>query len=263
MTERKKVLITGSTGEIGRTLLEDLGDRYELTGTSRSERDDPRIVKVDFSDLNHAVEVFQGNDVVVHLHGKANHDTPEFEPYLQSNIIDLYTAFEATRLADVKRFVFASSNHAGGWWELAGKAAGPWSDFRPDGFYGAAKIYGEALGYFYSDRYGMEVICLRIGSYKYRAKPTVWEGRRILSTWLSDRDLSQLMRRSIDVPGIQFGIYYGVSNNSRSYWDVTSTVADLGYIPKDNAEDYAAEVIAKGGTSSLWGVEIPGILEED
>ena len=107
----------------------------------------------------------------------------------------------------------------------------------------------------------MEVVCLRIGSYKYRAKPTEWEGRRILSTWLSDRDLIDLVTRSVETAGISFGVYYGVSNNARSYWDITSAVADLGYIPSDNAEEYADAVIAGGGMSGLWDIDIPGIIE--
>ncbi len=256
-----KVLVTGATGQIGRTIMEDLDDRWELTGSSRSSNPDPRFIELDFSDMDQTVAAFSGQDAIVHMHGKANHDTDEFEPYLRSNIVDLYAAYEATRLAGVKRFIFASSNHAAGWQELAGQAAGPDIGYRPDGFYGAAKVYGEALGNYYTDRYGMEVVCLRIGSYKYRAKPTEWEGRRILSTWLSDRDLIDLVTRSVETAGISFGVYYGVSNNARSYWDITSAVADLGYIPADNAEDYADAVIAAGGMSGLWDVDIPGIIE--
>ena len=256
-----KVLVTGATGQIGRTLMEDLGERWQLTGTSRSPNPDARFIQLDFSDMDATVAAFSGQDAIVHMHGKANHDTDEFEPYLRSNIVDLYAAYEATRRAGVKRFVFASSNHAAGWQELAGEAAGPHVGYRPDGFYGAAKVYGEALGRYYADRYGMEVVCLRIGSYKYRAQPPEWEGRRILSTWLSARDLVNLIERSVESPGISFGVYYGVSNNARSYWDITSAVADLGYIPRDNAEEFADAVIAAGGISGLWGQDIPGIIE--
>ncbi len=259
---KPKVLVTGATGQIGRTIMEDLDDRWELTGTSRSPNPDPRIIQLDFSDLDETVAAFAGHDAIVHMHGKANHDTDQFEPYLQSNIIDLYAAYEATRRAGVKRFIFASSNHAAGWQEIAGEVASSHIGYRPDGFYGAAKVYGEALGRYYTDRYGLEVICLRIGSYKYRAEPPVWEGRRILSTWISARDMSQLITRSVETPGIEFGVYYGVSNNARSYWDITGAVRDLGYIPLDNAEHWAGQVIGAGGMSGLWGLDIPGVIEE-
>ncbi len=258
---KPKVLVTGATGQIGRTIMEDLDERWQLIGTSRSANPDPRFVQLDFSDMDETVAAFSGQDAIVHMHAKANHDTDEFEPYLRSNIVDLCAAYEATRRAGVKRFIFASSNHAAGWQELAGQAASPHVGYRPDGFYGAAKVYGEALGRYYADRYGMEVVCLRIGSYKYRAKPTDWEGRRILSTWLSDRDLVNLVERAVEAEGISFGVYYGVSNNARSYWDITSAVAEIGYIPRDNAEEYADAVVAAGGISGLWGIDIPGIIE--
>ena len=102
------------------------------------------------------------------------------------------------------------------------------------------------------------MICLRIGSYKFRAKPPQFgSGIRILSTWLSDRDLVQLIRRSIDTPGIDFGIYYGISNNSRGYWDLTDAYTSLGYAPEDDAEDYAREVEQAGGGYQLWGFKVP------
>ena len=63
-------------------------------------------------------------------------------------------------------------------------------------------------------------------------------GPHILSTWLSDGDLVQLVRKSISTPNIRFGIYYGISNNSRGYWDLTNAAIELGYRPRDNAESF-------------------------
>ena len=256
--DKPKVLITGATGQIGRTLMEDLNDAYDLTGTSRSAQDDDRFVALEYDNLDDVVEAFSGQETVVHMHAKANHDTDAFDPYLVPNIIDVYKTYEAARLAKVRRVVFASSNHATGWYELVGDRCDAESVFRPDSFYGAAKVWGEALGRYYSDRFGLEVICLRIGSYQYRQKPPSWtSGIRILSTWLSDRDLVQLVRRSIDTPNIRFGIYYGISNNARGYWDLTNAQSELGYTPQDNAEEYAAEVLASGGGYDLWGFKAP------
>ena len=84
-------------------------------------------------------------------------------------------------------------------------------------------------------------------------------GARVLSSWLSARDLVQLVRRSIETPGIQYGTYYGISNNARAYWDLTNAVAELGYRPQDDAEDYADVVLAEGGTYRLWEYTFDGI----
>ena len=68
------------------------------------------------------------------------------------------------------------------------------------------------------------------------------------------------MRRSVEAPGIRWGIYYGISANARAYWDITNAVTELGYRPRDNAEDYADEVLAKGGEYDLWGYTTQGMV---
>ncbi len=261
MSNPTRVLITGATGQIGRTLMEDLAGVYELTGTSRTPQDDPRFVVLDFDDVEKIAAAFRGVDVVVHMHAKANHDTDSLDEYVGPNIVGVFNTYEAARLAGVRRVIFASSNHATGWYELVGERCDAESTVRPDGIYGAAKVWGEAVGRYFSDRFGLEVICLRIGSYKYRLKPPSFtSGPRILSTWLSDRDLVALVRRAIEAPGIKWGVYYGISANARAYWDLTNAVTELGYRPADNAEEYADEVLAKGGEYSLWGYPAKGML---
>jgi uronate dehydrogenase len=261
VTERLKVIVTGATGMIGRTLMEDLAGVFELTGTSRRPQDDPRFVVLDFDDIDAIAAAFDGHDVVVHMHAKSNHNDDDFAAYLGPNVVGVYNMYEAARRAGVRRVVFASSNHATGWYEIVGERCDAESTVRPDGIYGAAKVWGEALGRHYSDRWGLEVIALRIGSYQYRQTPPQFEmGPRILSTWLSDRDLVDLVRRAIEAPDLRFGIYYGISANSRAYWDLTNAVSELGYRPHDDAEDYADEVLAKGGVYSLWGYTVAGMV---
>ena len=257
----KNVMVTGATGKIGQTLMEDLDDRFTLTGTSRSPNDDPRFIQLDFDNVDAVAEAFAGQDVVVHMHAKSNHNTDNFDEYLGPNVVGAWNAYEAARKAGVRRLIYASSNHATGWYEMVGDRCDAESLPRPDGIYGAAKVWGETVGRYFSDRFGLEVIVLRIGSYEYRAKPTDFTmGPRILSTWLSDRDLVNLTERAILTPDIKYGIYYGISANARAYWDITNAVSELGYRPVDNAENYASEVLTKGGVYSLWGFEVEGMV---
>ena len=102
MADRLKVMVTGATGKIGQTLMEDLPDDFEVTGTSRSPNDDPRFIQLDFDDVDTIAQAFAGQDVVVHMHAKSNHNTDEFEPYLQPNIVGLWNAYEAARLAGAR-----------------------------------------------------------------------------------------------------------------------------------------------------------------
>ena len=132
--------------------------------------------------------------------------------------------------------VFASTNHVSGWYEHEGIYTTPEMPVRPDSLYGASKAFGEALGRYYSDAFGLAVVCLRIGS--FLPKPT---SVRALSTWLSYRDCAQLVLRSLEAD-VRFGIFYGISKNRRRYWDISSAEEILGYHPEDDAEAFAAEV---------------------
>jgi uronate dehydrogenase len=110
---------------------------------------------------------------------------------------------------------------------------------KPDGRYGVSKVFGEALGSLYADKYGMQVFCMRIGN----VNPAPIDRRR-LSIWISPRDMAQLVTIGIEHPDIRFEIVYGVSNNQRSWYD-NSNALRLGYRPQDDSEAYATEVLAR------------------
>ena len=147
----------------------------------------------------------------------------------------MYCTYEACRNAGVKRVVFASTNHVTGLYEEEGMYTTPEMPVRPDSLYGASKAFGESLGRYYVDRYGLEVVCLRIGSFQPDSAVVERKSDRILSTWLSHRDCVQLVQRSIEAD-VRFGIYYGISGNTRAYWDLQNARRELGYAPQDNSE---------------------------
>jgi uronate dehydrogenase len=157
---------------------------------------------------------------------------------LRANIIGCYNLFEAARRNGVKRVLFASSNHATGFYKRDEKI-----DHRvypkPDSRYGVSKAFGEQIGSLCADKYGMEVFCMRIGNVTV-APPD----KRRLSNWISPRDFARLVSVGIDHPNISFEIVYGVSDNKRSWYD-NANAHRLGYQPQDDAERYAAEVMAK------------------
>jgi uronate dehydrogenase len=158
-----------------------------------------------------------------------------FEDIFAGNITTTYSVFEAARRARVRRVVFASSHHVIGFYPR-GETVGPDDPVRPDSFYGVSKVFGEALGRLYAEKYGLEVVCLRIGSFAER--PT---RARQLSIWLSPRDCLQLVRCCLDAPAVGFTVVYGASANTRGWWN-DDAAATLGYHPRDNAEEFAAQV---------------------
>jgi uronate dehydrogenase len=145
--------------------------------------------------------------------------------------------FEAARLEGVRRLVFASSNHAMGFYPRS-ETIPVDTTVRPDTRYGLSKAFGEALGSLYAYKYGAEVLTIRIGHILPRPASV-----RDLAIWLSPRDFCQLIAIGMEVPGLQHEIVYGMSDNKRAWWDNSAAVR-LGYRPEDRSEDFASDALA-------------------
>jgi uronate dehydrogenase len=235
----ERVLLTGAGGKVGSCLRDGLrdglrelrlSDLQSIAPETPNETDFPADVS-DFDAVSRAVE---GVEAVIHL-GAVPVEAP-FEELAGPNLHGVYHVFEAARRAGVRRVIYASSNHATGFYPTTQRLTGA-EPVRPDGLYGAAKAYGEALGRMYADRFGLEVISVRIGSMT-GGEPTE---PRHLSTWLSPGDAVRLFAACLTAPDVGYAVVYGASANTRGWWDLGSARA-LGYEPRDNAEDYAAQV---------------------
>jgi len=235
----KTVLMTGAAGGVGRFLRSELKGRYRLRLSDRRPLSDldatESFVAADLADMGALEAAVDGVDGILHFGAfSVEHD---WETIHQANIVGTHNLFEAARRRGVKRIVFASSNHAVGFYrrdQTIDHRVYP----RPDGRYGLSKAFGEALGSLYADKYGAEVFNIRIGN--VGVKPL--DVRR-LSIWISPRDLAQLCAIGLEHPAIGFEIVYGMSDNARAWWD-NANAARLGYAPQDRAEDFAEEILA-------------------
>jgi uronate dehydrogenase len=149
----------------------------------------------------------------------------------------LYELYEGARRHRVKRVVFASSNHAFGMYSVDDKLD-TGSAFRPDGFYGLSKVWGEAMTRMYWDKHGIEGVSMRIGS----CLPRPMEFRH-LSTWFGHEDFFHMIEQCLIVPKVGYLAVWGISNNTRRYWNFGEDEARLGYVPKQDSEIYAAEIL--------------------
>ncbi len=239
---RKKVLITGAAGSIGKVMRQGLKERYELRlmyhRTVLPAGEGEEVFVASITDLEKLEEVVDGVDAIVHMAGDPRVEAP-WEAVLEANIKGVYCLYEAAKRRGVKRIVFASTNHVTGFYEQEGVYTTPDMAERPDSYYGASKAFGEDLGRYYVDAFGLEVICLRIGSFQPEDSVINRSSDRILSTWLSHRDCVQLVWRSIEAEEVKFGIFYGISGNTRAYWDTRNARELLGYEPEDDAEKFA------------------------
>ena len=246
-----KVLITGMSGLIGgllRKRLEESGG-YELSALNRSAVEGVECYRADIADFEGVKAAVEGKDVVVHLAAYLGSD--DFEGQFRGNIVGTYNVLEAARLASVSRVVFASSGNTIRGYELVEPyksiAAGDYEnvpdDFpsithemiRPEGIYGAAKVFGEALGRYYSDAYGLSVLCVRIGRVTRDNKLGAVRDRSI---YLSHDDVAQILQLCVDAhESLKYDVFLATSNNRWTYRDLEHPRRVLGYEPKDSADD--------------------------
>jgi uronate dehydrogenase len=236
----KTVLITGAAGDVGTHLRRELAGRYRLRVSDlrplKPAGAHEKFMRADISSMPDALRITKSVDAIVHLGGYSVEGP--WEPILKANIIGCYNVFEAARRNGVRRILFATSNHAVGFYrrdQTIDDRVYP----KPDGRYGVSKVFGEMLGSLYADKYGLEVFCMRLGN----VNPEPIDKRR-LSIWVSPRDLAQLVTIGIEHPEIRFDVVYGASANTRSWYDNSNAIR-LGYRPLDNSEAYAADVLAR------------------
>lgn len=249
-----RVALTGAGGQLGRVLrprllARDIRLRSADFGAVEPVDDAEAVCSGDLRDPSVVDRVLAGVDAVVHLAGTSvERPLPEI---IENNLRALHELYEGARRHGVRRVVFASSNHTIGFYP-AGTRLRLSDPFRPDGFYGLSKVWGEGMGLLYRERHGIEGVALRIGS----ALPAPTE-RRHLSTWLGHDDLEQLVTRSLTAPGVGYQPVWGVSANTRSWWD-NAEAAVLGYAPTQNAEDYARNIEARGTEYEFQGGSFAG-----
>jgi len=240
-----RLLLTGAAGGLGRVLRPRLArlcatlrvsDVAELGAASPGEE----VVAARLEDADAVLGLLAGVDAVVHLGGVSVEGA--FEPILRANIIGVHHLYEAARRHAVRRIVFASSNHVTGFYRQD-EVVAPSDPMRPDGNYGISKAFGELLSRFYFDRYGIETVCLRIGSSFPEPKD-----RRMLATFLSHDDLERLVVAALTAPVVGHSVVYGVSDNARTWWDNTAA-RHLGFRARDSSEPFRAAVEAREPTA--------------
>lgn len=285
------VLITGANGTVGTAILDELGDRDEYTFTcldvEESIHGGYRSVTADISDLDDLRGHVEGHDAVIHLAATVDL-SGSWETILQNNIIGTYNVLQAAAEANVEKFLFASSIHTVGMYEIeySPDIYDPEHDLtvthetpvRPDSFYGLSKVFGESVGRlfienesnplgeyhptyvtnsrdfptsFYSLRiktvldeeydnpYGLAEMGVDEGWWDRDSEEYEYMADRLKCTWLSHRDLGQLVDRCLQDDSVEYDVFWGVSGNDGTWVDLTHTEEVLGYEPADNGATWS------------------------
>jgi len=268
------VVVTGSSGTVGTTVIDHLGDdsRYELIPVDTVKHPDHDTVVADVADYESLRPVFEGADAVVHLalNTDLNVSVKEVEwmPALEENLRGTVNVLGAALDAGVESVVLASSNHAVGMYE-AEHAPEIYFDreilvdhttpVRPDGPYGALKCFDESLGRFCAEYHDLRVYAIRVGSLRepegdnpyaiveaavergdLERGSEEYERRlaRMKAMWHSRRDFAHMVDCCLTADDVPFGIYHGISGNDRRWLSIENAREEIGYDPRDNGDDW-------------------------
>lgn len=241
---RRKLLVTGAAGRIGNTLFEGLkaDERYEVIGADVQAEEQAGIVELDITDAERIHELTRGVDTVLHFAWIKDEDD-FLGKVLQGNVAGAYHLFEAAARNGVRRIVFASSNHATGYYKV-GEDVDVDDPYRPDSFYGLSKCYIELLGRLYVDQGKLSSINIRIGNFPEDDRPHT---ERAAHIWISERDMLQLAVCCIEAPDeMKYLNVYGTSANTDNYYDIGYLESLIGYKPLDDAAELLEQAKARG-----------------
>ncbi len=236
---RERILITGPGGRIGPHIVPLLREHFALRLLDlkplHAEGDD-EVIQADIRDFAELGKACEGVNAMVHL--AAIPDEDDFMTrLLPMNVVGTHNAFEAARQAGVKKVLFASTGQTVLYYPK-GEWVAPEMPPRPWTLYACTKLFGEALARLYSDRHGLSVMVLRICYFRSYDDPLLRiPGHDVQREWVSPRDLTQLIVKCIR-SDLKFGIFFGVSNNTGRFWDISNARKLVGYEPQDNAADY-------------------------
>lgn len=270
------VLLTGPYGRVGTAIIDHLADDPEYNFTYLDVEDHPEhdTVVADVADYDVIRPAFDGQDAVIHLAGYPETDGtwPEI---LENNIIGFYNTLQASTDAGVDSFVFASSNHAVGMYEVDNAPDIYYPDFdltidhtiphRPDSYYGTSKAFGEDLGRYYIEHpefsapeqfYGIRIASVRHAEYDHPygdPEHAVDDGEvergsaeyeemvaRMKAMWQSRRDFAHMIDCCLQDETVDFDVFYGVSANDRRWFDIDHARDVIGYSPQDNGDEWDA-----------------------
>ena len=242
---KRRVLITGAAGRIGTAFRQAWGDRYDFRLVDRKPVDDPaghEAYAADLVELDAARRACEGIDTVLHLAADPSPRATFYDTLQPLNVQMTYNMFHAAVEQGCRRLIFASSIHAVNAYPLDVQIH-PDDPIRPGDLYGVTKVWGEALCSYYADREGLSCIAIRIGAFGTPDKVADSTDSRLLSLWVSHRDLSQLIHRCIDAPDeVRFLIVQGVSDNQLKRMDISNARKLLGYDPQDNAFQISSKI---------------------
>lgn len=254
-----KILITGASGLIGSLVLRDLSDRYEFSGLSRRAVAGIRHTQASITHLDAIRPAFAGMDGVLHL--GVSVDVDDWDDQMAVTALGTLNVFRAAQEAGVRQVVFLSSGSTMCGWEwddtlpYGRLARGEWDGLaewplldtttppRPDSPYAVAKLFGEHVGRFFADKYGMQVIVIRLGGVLREDQPTLI---RQFPGYLAQADAVQMIDRCLSAPAsMRYEIFDAISDNWPKWRDTSPAKRRLGWRPAGSSDRFDRKLLSK------------------
>jgi uronate dehydrogenase len=233
------ILVTGSSGRIGRAVMQELqARRLNVRGFDRTPTPGVRDMHVGTltseADVAHAM---RGVSTVIHL-GATPDDADFLAEIVPNNIIGVYHVFEQAQQAGVKRLIVASSGQVV-WYQ---RLTGPFPidanvQPTPRYWYAAAKLFLEGAGRSFAEKFGMEVIAVRLG-WCPRTPEQVEEIRAAewaQEVYLSPGDAGRFFACAVEAKlEHKFNVVYATSKPKEAKYDLETTRTLLGFEPRES-----------------------------
>lgn len=232
------ILVTGSSGRVGRAVVQELQRRnHAVRGFDRVAT--PGLPDMVIGTLTSEVDVrhaMRGIRTVIHL--AATPDDADFlNEIVPNNIIGVYHVFEEAQKAGVKRLIVASSGQVV-WWQ---RTKGPFPIDAsvaptPRYWYAAGKLFLEGAGRSFAEKFGVEVIAVRLG-WCPRTPEQVEEIRAdewAQDVYLSPNDAGRFFACAAEATLTEkFHILYATSKPKRNLYDLETTRRLVGFEPQE------------------------------
>lgn len=235
-TTRRRVLVTGGSGRIGRLVAAELYTAYDLTLLDRRTPTDPTVpfLHADISQAGTLAPHLQGIDTVLHLAADPR-PTASWDSIFLNNVLGTFNVLQAACAAGCRRVIFASSLHV-----VLGYPPHIFIDgctpSNPPTLYGASKAWGEALAREYAAASATSILCVRIGLLTAPDAMVFTPGHPHLDIALTPRDLVAMLAACIAAPErLRYGIYHAVSHRCSRRFDMQPGAVELGFVPQDDA----------------------------
>ena len=170
-----KILVTGSSGQLGSYVCEQLRNAHEVVGLDIREKaiDGARTVVGDIRKPGDIRHIVTGTEAVVHCAAQVSVEHSLVDPMgdAETNVLGTINMLHESAMADVVRFAYVSSAAVFGNPKYV-----PLDESHPTeptSNYGASKLAGERFALAYGHSHGMEVVAVRpFNFYSPRADPS-------------------------------------------------------------------------------------------